>query len=77
MTLLSGANDNQVNVNYAKYSGISLGPSLSGDVVHAVTMTSGELTHCGLGDFNDILDEYFSSQIQWLMTEIPHVKLPS
>ena len=28
------------------------------------------LTHCGLGDFNEILDEYFSSQLQWLMAEI-------
>ena len=35
------------------------------------------LTHCGLGDFNEILDEYFSSQLQWLMAEIPAVKLPS
>ena len=35
------------------------------------------LTHCGLGDFNEILDEYFSSQLQWLMAEIPVVKLPS
>ena len=34
------------------------------------------LTHCGLGDFNEILDEYFSSQLQWLMAEIPVVKLP-
>ena len=29
------------------------------------------LTHCGLGDFNEILDEYFPSQLQWLMAEIP------
>ena len=35
------------------------------------------LTHCGVGDFNEILDEYFSSQLQWLMAEIPAVKLPS
>ena len=35
------------------------------------------LTHCGLGDFNEILDERFSSQLQWLMAEIPAVKLPS
>ena len=35
-----------------------------------------KLTHCGLGDFNEILDEYFSSQLQWLMAEIPAVKLP-
>ena len=35
-----------------------------------------ELTHCGLGDFNEILDKYFSSQLQWFMTEIPVVKLP-
>ena len=34
------------------------------------------LTHCGLGDFNETLDEYFSSQLQWLMAEIPAVKLP-
>ena len=34
------------------------------------------LTHCSLGDFNEIVDEYFSSQLQWLMTEIPAVKLP-
>ena len=33
------------------------------------------LIHCGLGDFNEILDEYFSSQLQWLMTELPAVKL--
>ena len=30
------------------------------------------LTHCGLGYFS----EYFSSQLQWLMAEIPAVKLP-
>ena len=35
------------------------------------------LTHCGLGDFNEILDEYFSSQLQNLMAEIPAVKFPS
>ena len=35
------------------------------------------LTHCGLGDVNEILDEYFSSQLQWLMAEMPAVKLPS
>ena len=29
------------------------------------------LTHCGLGDFNEILDEYFLSQLKWLMAEIP------
>ena len=29
-----------------------------------------------MGDFNQILDEYFSSQLQWLMAEIPAVKLP-
>ena len=34
------------------------------------------LTHCGLGDFNEILDEDFSSQLQWLMAVIPAVKLP-
>ena len=28
------------------------------------------LTHCGLCDFNEILDENFSSQLQWLMAEI-------
>ena len=35
------------------------------------------LTHYGLGDFNVILDECFSSQLQSLMTEISAVKLPS
>ena len=35
------------------------------------------LTHCGLEDFHEILTEYFSSQLQWLMAEIPAVKLPS
>ena len=35
------------------------------------------LTHCGLVDFNEILDEYYSSQLQWLMAEIPAVKLSS
>ena len=35
-----------------------------------------ELTHCGLGDFNEILNEYFSSQLQWSMAEIPAVTLP-
>ena len=35
------------------------------------------LTHCGLGDFNEILDEYFSSQLQWLMAEISSENLPS
>ena len=36
------------------------------------------LTHCVLGDFNEILDEYFSSQffLQWLMAEILAVKFP-
>ena len=34
------------------------------------------LTHCGLGDFDEILDEYFSRQLQWLMAEMPAVKLP-
>ena len=34
------------------------------------------LTLCGLGDFNETLDEYFSSLLQWLMAEIPAVKLP-
>ena len=29
-----------------------------------------------MGDLNEILDEYFSSQLQWLMAEIPSVKLP-
>ena len=38
---------------------------------------TSHLTHCSLGDFNEILDKYFSSQIQWLMAEIPAVKLPS
>ena len=38
--------------------------------------TGAPLTHCGLGDFNEILDEYFSSQLQWLMAELPAVKLP-
>ena len=33
------------------------------------------LTHCGLGNFNEILDEYFSIPLQWLMAEIPAVKL--
>ena len=36
----------------------------------------GYLTHFGLGDFNEILDEHFSSQLQWLMAEIAAVKLP-
>ena len=35
------------------------------------------ICHCGLGDFNEILDEYFSRQLQWLMAETPAVKLPS
>ena len=34
------------------------------------------LTHCGLGDFNEILDEYSSRILQCLMAEIPTVKLP-
>ena len=29
------------------------------------------------GDFNEILDEYFSRQLQWFMAEIPAVKLPT
>ena len=33
------------------------------------------LTHGGLGYFNEILNEYFSSQLQWLMAAIPAVKL--
>ena len=42
-----------------------------------LTCTAYQLTHYGLGDFNDILDEYFSSQLQRLMVETPAVKLPS
>ena len=38
-------------------------------------ISASVLTHCDLGDFNEILDEYFSSQLQWLMAEIPAVKL--
>ena len=50
------------------------------DICKAVTLgllCSFVLAHCGLGGFNEILDEYFSSQLQWLMAEIPAVKLPS
>ena len=36
-----------------------------------------ELTHCGLGDFNEILVEYISGQLQGLKAETPPVKLPS
>ena len=39
-----------------------------------ISMIYTSLTHCGLGDFNEILDEYFSSQLQGLMAEIPAVK---
>ena len=39
-----------------------------------VALSLNELTHCGLGDFNEILDEYFSRQLQWLMAETPAVK---
>ena len=39
------------------------------------TFFSSSLTHCGLGDFTEIWGEYFSSQLQWLMAEIPAVKL--
>ena len=41
------------------------------------TRMDNSLTHWGLGDFNEILYEYTSSQSQWLMAEIPPVKLPS
>ena len=44
---------------------------------HASEPLSFNLTHCGLRGFNEILDEYFSKQLQWLMAEIPTVKLPS
>ena len=40
------------------------------------TTFNPSLAHCGLGDFNKILDDYFSSQLQWLMAEIPAVILP-
>ena len=43
-------------------------------ISHSVSMVAQVLTHCGLGDFNEILDEYFSSQLQWLMAEIPAMK---
>ena len=49
-------------------------------VIHAlipVLRDMANLTHCGLGDFNEILEEYFSSQLQWLMAEVSLVKLPS
>ena len=29
------------------------------------------------GDFNEIVNECFLSQLQWLVAEIPAVKLPS
>ena len=45
-------------------------------LLFGLIVTVDILTHCGLGDFNEILDEYFSSQLQWLMVEIPAVKLP-
>ena len=41
-----------------------------------VKSTLIQLTHHGLGDFNEILDEHFSSQLHWLMAEKPAVKLP-
>ena len=44
-------------------------------LVQQICRKMNPLTHCGLGDFNKILDEYFSSQLQWLMAEIPAVKL--
>ena len=31
---------------------------------HEIVLTGDELTHCSLGDFIEILDEYFSSQLQ-------------
>ena len=42
-----------------------------------IDLCSEVLTHCGLGDFNEILDEYFSNQLQWLMAETHALKLAS
>ena len=43
--------------------------------VEVYPLQNNLLTHCGLGDFNEILAEYFSSQLEWLMAEILAVKL--
>ena len=37
---------------------------------------NGIFTHFGLGYFNEILYEYLSSQLQWLVAKITAVKLP-
>ena len=48
-----------------------------GEWINTVTHFSNAiLTHCGLEDLNEILDEHFSSQLQWLMAEMSPVKLP-
>ena len=39
-------------------------------------MVKKVLTHYDLGDLDEILDEYFSSKLQWLMTAIPAMILP-
>ena len=55
-------------------------PFLAKSMIHGMhqhLVDPKHLTHCGLGDFDEILDEYFSSQLQWLMAEISSVKLSS
>ena len=44
-------------------------------LIGVIDFCSEFLTHCGLGYFNEILNEYFSNQLQWLMAEIPALKL--
>ena len=41
-----------------------------------VHTNGSSLTRFGLEDFNENLDEYFSSQLQCLMAEIPALKFP-
>ena len=42
-------------------------PCRPGDIYWDYNPGVLSLTDCGLGDFNEILGEYFSSQLQWLM----------
>ena len=65
--------------HYSKCKGLAAmvcpaGPSALVSLIQSnlnVTQSNVVLTHWSLGDFNEILDEYFSSQLQWLMAELP------
>ena len=83
MFVLKCSNDNAlalVQVIAGRQMGLKayIWSNTDSDLWHHVELLShNELTRCGMGDFNEILDQYFSSQLQWLVAEISAVKLPS